>query len=47
MKARGAISINARDQAENIAVQPDGKIVLGGQMHNNFVDGYGLVRVNP
>ena len=34
------------DVAENVAVAPDGKIVLGGLARNN-VDGYGLARVNP
>jgi uncharacterized delta-60 repeat protein len=32
--------------AENVAVQPDGKIVLGGFARNN-IDGYALARVNP
>ena len=32
--------------AENVAVQPDGKIVLGGFARNN-VDGYALARINP
>jgi uncharacterized delta-60 repeat protein len=34
------------DVAENVAIQGDGKIVLGGLARNN-VDGYGLARVNP
>jgi len=34
------------DIAESVAVQPDGKIVLGGVARNN-VDGYGLVRILP
>jgi uncharacterized delta-60 repeat protein len=34
------------DIAENVAIQRDGKIVLGGSARNN-VDGYGLARVNP
>jgi uncharacterized delta-60 repeat protein len=34
------------DAAENVAIQGDGKIVLGGVARNN-VDGYGLARVNP
>jgi len=38
---------NASDGAENIAVQPDGKIVLGGFAANGTVFQYALVRVNP
>jgi len=34
------------DVAENVAIAPDGKIVLGG-LARNSVDGYGLARVNP
>jgi uncharacterized delta-60 repeat protein len=34
------------DIGESILVQPDGKIVVGGQAGNN-TDGYGLVRINP
>jgi uncharacterized delta-60 repeat protein len=34
------------DVGENVLVQPDGKIVVGGQAQNNF-DGYGLARINP
>lgn len=34
------------DSAENVAIQGDGKIVLGG-LARNAVDGYGLARVNP
>jgi uncharacterized delta-60 repeat protein len=34
------------DIAESVAVQPDGKIVLGGLARNN-VDGYGVARINP
>jgi uncharacterized delta-60 repeat protein len=34
------------DIAENLVVQPDGKIVVGGLARNN-VDGYGLARINP
>ena len=34
------------DIAETVAVQPDGKIVLGGLARDN-VDGYGLARVLP
>jgi uncharacterized delta-60 repeat protein len=34
------------DVAENVAIQGDGKIVLGG-LARNSVDGYGLARVNP
>ena len=34
------------DIAESVAVQPDGKIVLGGLARDN-VDGYGLARVLP
>ena len=34
------------DIAESVAVQPDGKIVVGGVARNN-VDGYGLVRILP
>jgi uncharacterized delta-60 repeat protein len=34
------------DIAENVTVQPDGKIVLGGLARDD-VDGYGLARVNP
>ena len=35
------------DGAENVAVQPDGKIVLGGFARNGTRTGYGLVRVLP
>ena len=34
------------DIAESVVLQTDGKIVLGG-LARNFVDGYGLARVNP
>ena len=34
------------DIGENVLVQPDGKIVVGGQARNN-VDGYGVARINP
>jgi hypothetical protein len=34
------------DIGESVLVQPDGKIVVGGQARNNF-DGYGLARINP
>lgn len=34
------------DIAESVAVQPDGKIVLGGLARDN-VDGYGVARINP
>lgn len=34
------------DIAESVAVQSDGRIVLGGLARDN-VDGYGLARVNP
>jgi len=34
------------DVAESVAVQPDGKIVLGGLARDN-VDGYGVARVSP
>jgi uncharacterized delta-60 repeat protein len=34
------------DVAENVAIQGDGKIVLGGMARDDF-DGYGLARVNP
>ena len=35
------------DGAENVVVQPDGKIVLGGFARNGTRTGYGLVRVLP
>ena len=35
------------DGAENVAVQPDGKIVLGGFALNGTRMGYGLARVVP
>lgn len=34
------------DSAENVAVRPDGRVVLGG-LARNVVDGYGLAQVNP
>jgi uncharacterized delta-60 repeat protein len=34
------------DVGENVLVQPDGKIVVGGLARNNF-DGYGVARINP
>jgi uncharacterized delta-60 repeat protein len=34
------------DIAENVAIQANGKIVLGG-LARNFVDGYGVARVIP
>ena len=34
------------DIGENVLVQPDGRIVVGGQARNN-VDGYGVARINP
>jgi len=45
----GALSIDffgSDDVGENVLVQPDGRIVVGGQARNS-VDGYGLVRINP
>jgi uncharacterized delta-60 repeat protein len=35
------------DGAENVAVQPDGKIVVGGFATNGTRTGYGLVRILP
>ncbi len=35
------------DGAENVAVQPDGKIVVGGFARNGTRTGYGLVRILP
>jgi uncharacterized delta-60 repeat protein len=35
------------DGAENVVVQPDGKIVLGGYATPTSTDGYGLARVHP
>ena len=34
------------DVGENVLMQPDGKIVVGGLARNN-VDGYGLARILP
>lgn len=34
------------DIGENVLVQPDGRIVVGGLARNN-VDGYGVARINP
>ena len=34
------------DVGENVLVQPDGKIVVGGLATNNF-GGYGVARINP
>jgi uncharacterized delta-60 repeat protein len=34
------------DAGENVLVQPDGKIVVGGLARGN-VDGYGVARINP
>ena len=34
------------DIGENVIVQSDGRIVVGGQARNQ-VDGYGLARINP
>jgi hypothetical protein len=34
------------DIGENVAVQPDGRIVVSGQARNQ-VDGYGVARINP
>ncbi|MCY7314740.1 MAG: hypothetical protein LH480_03740, partial [Rubrivivax sp.] len=45
----GALSVDffgSPDIGENVLVQPDGKIVVGGQARK-AVDGYGLVRINP
>jgi uncharacterized delta-60 repeat protein len=45
----GALSIDffgSTDIGESVLVQPDGKIVVGGQARNT-VDGYGLARINP
>ena len=38
---------DASDGAENIAVQPDGKIVLGGFAQNGATVQYALARINP
>jgi uncharacterized delta-60 repeat protein len=35
------------DVAENIAIQPDGKVVLGGVVKPTGADGYGLARIVP
>ena len=35
------------DGAENVLMQPDGKIVLGGFARNGTRTGYGLARVLP
>jgi uncharacterized delta-60 repeat protein len=45
----GALSIDFfgfEDIGENVLVQPDGRIVVGGQARN-VVDGYGVARINP
>jgi len=45
----GTLSIDFfgfEDIGENVLVQPDGRIVVGGQARNS-VDGYGLARINP
>ena len=34
------------DIGENVLVQPDGRIVVGGQA-TNLAGGYGLARINP
>ena len=34
------------DRAENVAIQADGRMVLGG-LARNSVDGYGLARIVP
>ncbi len=47
--AGGMLSIDFfgfSDAGENVLVQPDGKIVVGGLARNN-VDGYGVARINP
>ena len=35
------------DVAESVAIQPNGRIVLGGSVQENFVEGYGVARVVP
>jgi uncharacterized delta-60 repeat protein len=45
----GTLSIDFfgfEDVGENVLVQPDGRIVVGG-LARNFVDGYGLARIVP
>ncbi len=45
----GVVSVDffgSDDIGESVLLQPDGKIVVGGQARNN-VDGYGVARVNP
>ncbi|GAB4561480.1 MAG: hypothetical protein Tsb007_26200 [Rhizobacter sp.] len=45
----GTLSVDffgSTDIGENVLVQPDGKILVGGQARNN-VDGYGIARINP
>ncbi len=45
----GSLSIDFfgfTDIGESVLVQPDGKIVVGGQAQHNF-DGYGVARINP
>jgi len=45
----GALSIDFfgfTDIGENVLVQPDGRIVVGG-LARNQVDGYGVARINP
>jgi uncharacterized delta-60 repeat protein len=37
----------AADGAEDIAIQPDGKLVIGGLARNGTSTGPGLVRINP
>ncbi len=37
---------SSTDAAESVALQPDGKIVVGG-LARDSVDGYGVIRINP
>lgn len=38
---------SSSDIAESVAIQPNGRIVLGGSVQENFVEGYGVARVVP
>jgi uncharacterized delta-60 repeat protein len=43
----GVDYFGALDTAQHVAVQPDGKLVVGGFVQNGLVTGFGLARVLP
>lgn len=38
---------NENDEAKDVVIQPDGKIIIAGGCNNNFINKFSLIRLNP